>query len=68
MGIGFTWTFTARFFIEFIKNDQSAFEADMVLNMGQLLSIPFIILGIACIVYALRTRRQVLAGQSPKQS
>ena len=35
--------FTARFLIEFIKNDQSAFEASMTLNMGQWLSIPFII-------------------------
>ncbi len=37
--------FTARFFIEFIKNDQSDFESGMLLNMGQLLSIPFIIYG-----------------------
>jgi prolipoprotein diacylglyceryl transferase len=37
--------FTARFFIEFIKESQAAFENDMVLNMGQWLSIPFIILG-----------------------
>ena len=60
-GIGFTWTFVARFFIEFIKNDQSAFEADMTFNMGQLLSIPFILFGIGCIVYALRTRKRTLA-------
>lgn len=38
--------FTARFFIEFLKNDQEAFEADMLLNMGQLLSIPFVLAGI----------------------
>ncbi|MFV0366732.1 MAG: prolipoprotein diacylglyceryl transferase [Mangrovibacterium sp.] len=37
--------FASRFFIEFIKNDQSVFEAGMWLNMGQLLSIPFIIYG-----------------------
>lgn len=37
--------FTARFFIEFVKEDQVAFEAGMKLNMGQLLSIPFVILG-----------------------
>ena len=46
--------FTARFLIEFIKNDQSAFEASMTLNMGQWLSIPFIIAGIAFIIYALK--------------
>ncbi len=38
--------FTARFFIEFLKEDQVAFEATMKLNMGQWLSIPFIIMGI----------------------
>lgn len=39
--------FTARFFIEFIKEDQVAFEAGMKLNMGQWLSIPFIVAGLA---------------------
>ena len=38
--------FTARFFIEFVKEDQVAFEAAMKLNMGQLLSIPFVLIGI----------------------
>ncbi len=37
---------TARFFIEFVKEDQVAFEAGMGLNMGQLLSIPFVLAGI----------------------
>jgi prolipoprotein diacylglyceryl transferase len=39
---GFGW----RFICEFLKEDQVAFEADMLLNMGQLLSLPFIVLGI----------------------
>jgi phosphatidylglycerol---prolipoprotein diacylglyceryl transferase len=38
--------FTARFFIEFLKEDQVAFEATMKINMGQWLSIPFVLLGI----------------------
>ena len=46
------WTFLSRFIIEFIKNDQSEFEAGWILNMGQILSIPFIILGIWLIVRA----------------
>lgn len=37
--------FCFRIAIEFIKEDQSAFEAGMLLNMGQLLSIPFILTG-----------------------
>ncbi|GAB6395656.1 MAG: prolipoprotein diacylglyceryl transferase [Bacteroidales bacterium] len=45
-GIFMICIFTARFFIEFIKNDQEDFEANMLLNMGQLLSLPFILAGI----------------------
>lgn len=52
-GVFFTVVFGSRFLIEFIKNDQVAFEADMALNMGQLLSIPFIILGLIFWIRAL---------------
>lgn len=44
--------FLTRFLLEFIKNDQELFEADMVLNMGQWLSIPFIIWGVYAIIRA----------------
>lgn len=37
--------FTARFLIEFLKEDQVAFEASMALNMGQWLSIPLVAVG-----------------------
>jgi len=36
-----------RFLVEFVKEDQAAFEAGMALNMGQLLSIPFFLGGVA---------------------
>jgi prolipoprotein diacylglyceryl transferase len=45
--------FGSRFLIEFIKNDQVAFEQNMTLNMGQCLSIPFVILGVILIITAL---------------
>jgi len=45
-GAFFIMIFTARFFIEFIKENQEAFEKGMVLNMGQLLSIPFVLIGL----------------------
>ncbi|MCD8288082.1 MAG: prolipoprotein diacylglyceryl transferase [Porphyromonadaceae bacterium] len=54
MGVFFVGVFFSRFLIEFVKNDQEAFEANMVLNMGQLLSIPFVIAGVWLIVRALR--------------
>ena len=47
-GLCITLIFTARFFIEFTKDIQKDFEASMLLNMGQLLSIPFVIIGILC--------------------
>lgn len=53
-GIGFLGIFVTRQIIEFFKNDQSAFEADMLFNMGQLLSVPFIILGVFLVVRALK--------------
>lgn len=49
-GLCLTLIFTFRFFIEYTKDIQEAFEADMLFNMGQLLSVPFIALGIACMV------------------
>ncbi len=42
--------FIARFFIEFIKNNQTAFEENMLLNVGQLLSIPIIAVGIYLVI------------------
>jgi len=49
--------FTVRFFIEFLKEPQVGFEKGMLLNMGQLLSIPLILLGIY-LVY--RARKPVV--------
>lgn len=55
-GLCLAYIFTARFFIEYTKDIQEAFEADMPLNMGQLLSIPFVIIGVMCIVMSRRKR------------
>ena len=38
--------FGFRFFVEFLKVEQSAFEKGMILDMGQILSIPFILGGL----------------------
>lgn len=45
-GLCLTVIFTFRFFVEFLKEDQVAFEENMTWNMGQLLSIPFVLVGI----------------------
>jgi len=46
--------FTSRIFIEYTKENQEAFEEGMLLNMGQLLSIPFVILGLYCMYRGIR--------------
>lgn len=46
--------FVTRFFLEFIKLDQETFESSMTLNMGQWLSLPFIIWGVYLIVMSVR--------------
>lgn len=53
-GIGLIGIFLTRFFIEFIKTEQEAFEVNWTLDMGQWLSLPFIALGVWMIVRALR--------------
>ncbi|MBD5317618.1 MAG: prolipoprotein diacylglyceryl transferase [Bacteroides sp.] len=52
-GVFLIGIFLPRFLIEFIKNDQVAFEATMTLNMGQWLSLPFIIGGVLLVIYAM---------------
>ena len=56
IGIFLIVCFGSRFLIEFIKEPQVAFEQTMTLNMGQLLSIPFILLGIFFLVWAYKNR------------
>lgn len=52
--------FASRFFIEFLKEDQVAFEASMKLNMGQWLSIPFVVLGFAGLYLSLKTKTRAV--------
>ena len=53
-GVSMIGIFLTRFFIEFIKERQVDFESGMALDMGQLLSIPFILFGVFMIVRAMR--------------
>ncbi|MCW5910737.1 MAG: prolipoprotein diacylglyceryl transferase [Cyclobacteriaceae bacterium] len=48
-----------RFAYEFLKEDQVAFEQDMTLNMGQILSIPLFVAGIIILIRALRNKKQL---------
>jgi prolipoprotein diacylglyceryl transferase len=49
-GLFLVLVFTFRFFVEFVKENQSGFEAGMALNMGQILSIPFVLAGLIFIL------------------
>jgi len=49
--------FGTRFFIEFFKEPQVGFEQSMALNMGQLLSIPFVLIGVAGLVIIYRKKK-----------
>lgn len=50
-GLCLTEIFIFRFFIEFLKENQVNFEKGMSLNMGQWLSVPFVIIGIYFIYF-----------------
>lgn len=53
-GVFLVLLFSARFFIEYAKTRQAAYTTDLTLSTGQLLSIPYILIGIVFILWALR--------------
>jgi phosphatidylglycerol:prolipoprotein diacylglycerol transferase len=65
-GVFMILLFAARFFIEFVKNDQVAFEAGMKFNMGQLLSLPFILAGVVMILVTKKWPRHFSQEPIPK--
>ncbi len=56
LGLFLVTVFTARFFIEFVKQRQTAYGANLPLSVGQLLSLPFILCGAALLGRAWRSR------------
>lgn len=55
LGLFLTVFFAIRFSIEFFKENQELFEREMLINMGQILSLPLILLGI---FFMVRSRRK----------
>ncbi len=55
-GVAMIGIFFTRFLIEFVKIPQEAFEEGMTLDMGQWLSVPFILFGIVMIAWSLRRK------------
>ena len=60
-GLATVLFFIARFLIEFLKEDQVGFEEGMTFNMGQLLSLPYIAVGIGFIIYGLWKTKKLSA-------
>ncbi len=50
-GLCLTEIFLFRFFVEFLKENQVEFEESMSLNMGQWLSVPFVLVGLYCMFF-----------------
>ena len=67
IGTFFIGCFGMRFLIEFIKEPQVMFEQNMALNMGQLLSIPFILMGVGLLIYSYKKKQPVFAQHPVKQ-
>ena len=55
-GCFLTLLFLARFIIEFFKENQEVFENNMLINMGQILSIPFILIGLTLIIWKSKSK------------
>lgn len=61
-GMSISLIFIARFFIEFVKMRQVQFEEQMLFDMGQLLSIPFILVGLGFMIYGLMKTKKDKGG------
>ena len=55
--------FGSRICIEFLKNVQVEFERNMVFDMGQWLSVPFVLIGIGMIVWSFVNRKKLVANE-----
>ncbi|RDV13466.1 prolipoprotein diacylglyceryl transferase [Pontibacter diazotrophicus] len=61
-GLFVTFLFTFRFLVEFMKENQEAFEDEMALNMGQILSIPLILVGLFILFKVWQNPKPALPG------
>jgi len=55
LGLFLIMTFTARFIIEFFKQQQAAYSIDGAINTGQMLSIPFFLAGVLLVLWSMKT-------------
>jgi len=65
IGLFFTLVFGVRIVLEVFKREQAAFEAAMPMSMGQLLSIPAVLLGLWLLWRALQSKPETTSADSP---
>ncbi|MEW6991155.1 prolipoprotein diacylglyceryl transferase [Colwelliaceae bacterium 6441] len=58
LGTFLIMTFSARFFIEFFKQQQAAYSIEASFNTGQMLSIPFFLVGVFLIFWSLKNKAE----------
>jgi len=58
LGIFLIWCFGLRFLFELLKENQESFEDAMILNMGQILSIPLVVAGVIILLLSFRKKEQ----------
>lgn len=58
LGLFLVLVFGFRFFVEFVKENQSSFEQGLALNMGQILSIPAVLAGIYFMFFFQKTKHE----------
>lgn len=56
LGLFLIMTFTARFIIEYFKQQQAAYTIEISLNTGQMLSIPFFLVGVVLVLWSLKNK------------
>jgi prolipoprotein diacylglyceryl transferase len=60
-GSFFTMLFIARFVLEYFKTEQAMYDNGSLLNTGQLLSVPFILIGLGFIAWSLKNYKAKMA-------
>ena len=58
-GLFFAYVFIARFFLEYLKEHQAEYTSSLPLSTGQMLSIPFIILGVVWTLWAIKSSKRL---------
>ena len=67
IGLWLIGVFIFRFFIEFLKNNQVMKEADMLINIGQWLSLPMVLIGIILVFLSRKETIDVFEEETTKE-